>query len=54
MGPLNRALAPGCMMKMSALDRSIAAVKPLPMPMKTPVMARTSRPDSASAITAAM
>ena len=42
------------MMMMSALDRSMVAVKPLPMPMKTPVMASTSRPDKASAITAAM
>ena len=53
-GPPIRLVAPGCMMMMSALDRSMVAVKPLPMPMKTPVMASTSRPDRASAMTAAI
>ena len=53
-GPLMMFLAPGCSTMMSARERSIWAVKPLPMPMKTPVMASTSRPDRASAITAAM
>ena len=53
-GPPINDLAPGCMMKMSALERSIVAMKPLPMPMKTPAMPSTSRPDRAKAMTAAM
>jgi hypothetical protein len=53
-GPPISDLAPGCITMMSALERSIVAVKPLPMPMKTPVMARTSKPDRASAMTAAI
>ena len=53
-GPLIRLLAPGCMMMISAAERSIWAVKPLPMPMKTPVIARTRRPDRARAMTAAI
>ncbi|UQV19439.1 hypothetical protein MU852_06580 [Brevundimonas albigilva] len=54
MEPPNSWVAPGCMMMTSARDRSMAAVNPLPMPMNTPVMARTSNPDSARAMTAAM
>ena len=53
-GPLNSAVAPGGRTMTSALERSMAAVKPLPMPMNTPVMASTRRPDRASAMTAAM
>ena len=38
----------------SAAERSIVAVKDLPMPMNMPAKASTSRPEKASATTAAM
>ncbi len=43
----------GAVTMMSAGERSMVAVKDLPMPTNMPTSARISRPEKASAITAA-
>ncbi len=52
--PLIRLSDLGPMTMISAGERSMVAVKDLPMPTNMPTSARISRPEKASAITAAM